>query len=190
MKDVFEASVWELNSYLEWTLSSLETCKKIRVLDWTDSLDDDGGYATYFAATCNYYDADSPCRCRIDTFSDKYPDDDGGLEFHNISANDIGEDHYDLVVLRRLTKHDNGIGDVIKRAAKALKDSGVLYANLVITSELEQIFKTAERCGLYPVAASKIIMSHVRPEYSGTFGEEKLVELYDMQGYIQLAFKK
>lgn len=134
MKDIFETSVWELGSYLTLKLSSGKAGESLRVLDWTDSLDGDEAYE---ALWCSW----APAKCIVDTFAAEFPQDFGEeLTFHTIRANSIGKGCYDLVVLRRMTAFDNGIEDVVKRAAKALKDGGVLYANLVITSELERLF--------------------------------------------------
>lgn len=185
MKDIFETSVWELGPYLSWKLTSIKAGEVLRVLDWTDSLDGEDAYGGLRDTWDSYYR-----KCIVETFAAECPQDIGeDLTFHTIRANGIGKGCYDLVVLRRLTAYDNGIDDVVKRAAKALKDGGVLYANLVITSELEHLFKAAEKNRLYPAAASKIAIETARIELMDDFFSEDL-ELYDMQGYVQLAFRK
>lgn len=185
MKDMFETSVWELDPYLTWKLMSAKAGEVLRVLDWTDSLDGEDAYDGLRDMWDSYHR-----KCIVDTFAVECPRDIGeDLTFHTIRANGIGKGCYDLVVLRRLTAYDNGIDDVVKRAAKALKDGGVLYANLVITSELEHLFKAAEKNRLYPAAASKIAIETARIELMDDFFSEDL-ELYDMQGYVQLAFRK
>lgn len=194
MKDIFGKAVYELCHYLHLLLLSAKEGDKIRVLDWTDSLVNDAAY-DFFVNDGSDSECTKESLCQlpvnIDSFCNEPAyDDTECLKFNNISLRDVKDNSYDLVVLRHMTERDNGIDDVIKRAAKALKDGGVLYANLIITKELDEIFKATEKHGLCLVAATKIIMERGLLEYGNETEVEAFKSLYDIQGYIQLAFRK
>lgn len=193
MTDIFGKAVYELCPYLRLFLLSSKKGDKIRILDWTDSLTDDVAYDFFISSGMDKECAEkSLCRfpVNIDSFCEETRNNTKCLKFNSISPRDIKNNSYDLVVLRHMTDCDNGIYDVIKHAAKALKDSGVLYTNLIITKELDEIFEAAEKYELYPATATKIIMERGLLGYGGEIEEKEFKALYDIQGYIQLAFRK
>ena len=201
LKDIFDTSVYELLIHLRRFLLSAKSDDEIRILDWTDSLNNDNAYLLFSEDGSDGECAEKTlCQLpvNIDSFCDETVyDDTECLKFNNISLRDVKDKSYDLVVLRHMTERDSGIDDVIKCATKALKDGGVLYTNLIITKELNEIFKATERYGLCLSAATKIIMEQGLLEYNYGYevDDERLKRLefkylYDIQGYIQLAFKK
>ena len=192
MKNLFEENINELSNLIYIYLSNRsEPNQHLNILDWSDNLLNKEGYDIFFNST-----AKDECDClmpiNVTCFDKNAADIEQELvQFNTISYNNIKNNYFDIVLLRKLTKYDNSVIDVINTTARCIKEDGILYFNLILTENIETIFKTALKNGLYPISIASIqINENVRPEFDGREDEEAFKEIIDIHGYIQICFRK
>ena len=108
MKNIFEENINELSNLIYIYLSNrLEPNQHLNILDWSDDLLNKEGYDIFFNST-----AKDECDClmpiNVTCFDKNAADIEQELvQFNTISYNNIKNNYFDIVLLRKLTKYDN-----------------------------------------------------------------------------------